>query len=118
MSATILAAGLGAAAAALSTALFLPQSRGVIASLRALVDALQARDAALFRDTIAPITPFVDGAFVHKRITGMLRADLTAFGPECQALQQEARAFDRRAHLAMIPVLSYLAGLGLWFVLR
>ena len=48
----------------------------------------------------------------------VLRADLAQYDAICQRLQREARQLDRRAHLGLLPALAFLAGVGLWFVLR
>ncbi len=106
---------LGAVASLIAAALTLPPSRELVIKLGTLIEMARRADAEAFRARIEPINPFVDGAFKHNRVTGMLRADLTGFGEVCLRLQREAKRLDRRAHIGMLPLLAYLAAAGLWF---
>lgn len=115
-SASIVAIVSGLVALACSAAIILPASRGVIASLRALHDAARRQNPDLFARTIEPLSAITsDGGFVHKRITGMLRADFTLFGAECLQLQAEAKRFDRRAHYGLIPIALFALGCLTWY---
>lgn len=98
--------------------LTLPPSRELVLKLGTLVDMARRADPERFRTQLEAISPFVGSEFKHSRIKPILRADLSAFGPICQRLQIEARALDRRAHYGAIPVLVYLAGLGVWYAVR
>jgi hypothetical protein len=109
---------LGVLALVLGGALTLPPSRELVLKLGTLVDMARRADPERFRAQLEPVNPFVGGAFKHKRVTGILRADVSAFGAICQRLQTEARSLDRRAHYGAIPVVLYLLGLGLWYALR
>lgn len=102
----------------LSAALGMPASRELMLKLGTLVDWARRENPELYKTQIEPISPFVNGKFVHKRITSMLKADMTPFGEVCVRLQREAKKFDRKAHVAMIPAVAYLLGLGVWFVVR
>lgn len=109
--------GLGVVAFVLAGALGIPPSRDLVVKLGTLVDMARRADPERFRAQLEPLNPFVNGKFVHKKITGMLRADLSAFGELCQRLQRDARALDRRAHLGLLPIALYLVGIGAWSVL-
>ena len=109
---------LGVLALMIGGALSLPPSRELVLKLGTLVDMARRADPERFRAQLEPHNPFVGTAFKHNRIKGILRADLSGFGEICQRLQREARALDRRAHYGAIPVLVYLAGLGIWYAVR
>lgn len=109
---------LGMVAFSLAGALVMPASRELMIKLGTLVSWTQRQNPAAFQARIAPINPFVGTTFVHKRITGMLRADMSEFGPACQQLQREAKKLDRRAHIGMLPIAVYLTGVGLWWFLK
>jgi hypothetical protein len=83
--------------------------------LGTLVDWTRRTNPELFREKIEPINPFVGKSFKHNRIGKVLKVDLSEFGEISQRLQREAKALDRRAHVAMVPALVYLVGLGVWF---
>lgn len=102
----------------LSGALGMPVSRELMLKMGTLVDMTRRANPALFQARIEPINPFAGKKFKHNRIAPMLKADLAEFGEIPQRLQREAKALDRRAHVALVPVLAYLACLGLWFALR
>ena len=106
----------GVAAFMASGMLGMPVSRELMLKLGTLVDWTRRTNPELFREKIEPISPFVGKSFKHSRIAKVLKADLSQFGPTCQKLQREAKALDKRAHVAMIPALVYLLGLGVWFV--
>jgi hypothetical protein len=108
---------LGVVAGALSFAMIVPPSRELVIKLGTLMDMAERADGERFRASVAPITPFVDGRFEHKRLTRVLKADLSAFGELCQRLQREARTLDRRAHVGMLPFGVYLLGAALWLAL-
>ena len=110
--------GLGLVASWIAMALTMPASRELMIKLGTLVSWTQRTNPELYRQKIEPINPFVGKTFKHNRITGMLRADLTPFGAICQQLQTEARKLDRRAHIGMLPIVVYLVGAGLWWLLR
>ena len=101
-----------------SAALGMPVSRDLMLKLGTLVDMTRRANPELFDQRIEPINPFFGKKFKHHRIAPMLKADLSQFGEIPQRLQREAKALDRRAHVAMLPVLAYLLGLGLWFAIR
>ena len=109
--------GLGVVASWIAMALTMPASRELMIKLGTLVSWTQRSNPELYRQKIEPINPFVGKTFKHNRITRMLRADLAGFGPICQQLQSEARKLDRRAHIGMLPVVVYLVGAGLWWLL-
>ena len=108
----------GLLALACSAALIAPASRGVVATLRALIDAARRADPALFASRIEPGSPFRGERFIHRNITAALRADFAPFGAECQRLQAEARSFDRRAHYGLLPVGAFVLAFLLWYALR
>lgn len=108
----------GVFAFGLSGALGMPVSRELMLKLGTLVDMTKRANPALFEERIAAINPFEGKKFKHHRIGPMLKADLSQFGELPQRLQREAKALDRRAHVAMLPVLAYLVGLGVWFAIR
>ena len=43
---------------------------------------------------------------------------MAEFGAACQQLQREASKLDRRAHIGMLPIAVYVAGVAVWWVLR
>jgi hypothetical protein len=108
----------GVFAFGLSGALGMPVSRELMLKLGTLVDMTHRANPDLFQQRIEPINPFAGKKFKHHRIAPMLKADLSQFGEIPQRLQREAKVLDRRAHVAMVPVLAYLAGLGVWFAVR
>ena len=114
-SASIVAIVSGLVALGCSAAIIVPASRGVIASLRALHDAARRQNPELFARSIEPLSAITSDGFVHKRITGMLRADFTPFGAECLQLQAEAKRFDRRAHYGLIPIALFAVGCLIWY---
>ena len=114
----LIALGAGVVASALAGMLFMPVSRELLIKLGTLVDMCRRANPERFAAVLAPHNPFVGGKFVHKRLTAVLKADLGEFGELCQRLQREARALDRKAHIAMWPLALYVVGLGLWFVLK
>lgn len=105
----------GVVAFSMSGMLGMPVSRELMLKLGTLVDWTRRTDPELFRRQIEPISPFVGKQFKHSRIGKLLKADLSGFGEICQRLQREAKALDKRAHVAMLPALAYLLGLGVWF---
>jgi len=109
---------LGVIASAVSWAIILPPARELRIKLGTLVDMAERGNPDLFRDKLAPISPFAGGRFDHKRVTGILRTDFSPYGEICQRLQRESRALDRRAHVGMIPFGVYLLGVGAWWLLR
>jgi hypothetical protein len=104
----------GLAAFMASGMLGMPVSRELMLKLGTLVDWTRRTNPELFREKVEPISPFVGKVFKHNRIGKMLKADLSQFGETCQKLQREAKALDKRAHVAMLPALVYLVGLGVW----
>jgi hypothetical protein len=105
----------GVVAFMISGMLGMPVSRELMLKLGTLVDWTRRSNPELFRVKIEPISPFVGKAFKHSRISKLLKADLSEFGEISQRLQREAKALDKRAHVAMLPALVYLLGLGVWF---
>jgi hypothetical protein len=105
----------GIAAFMASGMLGMPVSRELMLKLGTLVDWTRRTNPELFREKIEPISPFVGKSFKHNRISKMLKVDLSQFGETCQKLQRDAKALDKRAHVAMIPALVYVLGLGVWF---
>jgi hypothetical protein len=93
----------------------MPVSRELMLKLGTLVDWARRTNPELFRSQIEPISPFVGKQFKHSRLSKLLKADLSQFGEICQRLQREAKTLDKRAHVAMLPALAYLLGLGVWF---
>jgi hypothetical protein len=108
----------GVVAVGISGALGMPVSRELMLKLGTLVDWARRSNPEQFRIQIEPINPFVGRKFKHNRIGPMLKADLTPFGEICVRLQREAKKLDKRAHVAMLPVVAYLLGLGVWFAVR
>ncbi len=108
--------GLGMVASWIAMALTMPASRELMIKLGTLTSWTQRSDLELYKQKIEPINPFVGTTFKHNRITRMLRADLSGFGPICQQLQLEARKLDRRAHVGMLPIVVYLVGAGIWWL--
>jgi len=96
----------GVFAFGLSGALGMPVSRDLMLKLGTLVDMTRRANPELFQQSIEPINPFVGKKFKHQRIGRMLKADLSPFGEIPQRLQREAKALDRRAHVAMVPALA------------
>jgi hypothetical protein len=94
----------------------MPVGRELMLKLSTLNDWTRRTNPELFRTKVEPITPFVGKSFKHYRVGKILKVDLSEFGEVCQRLQREAKALDKKAHLAMIPALVYLLGLGVWFV--
>jgi hypothetical protein len=109
---------LGVIAFALGGALSLPPSRELVIKLGTLVDMARRVQPERFATQLEAVNPFVGSAFKHNRIKGILRADLSGFGEVCERLQREARTLDRRAHLGAIPVLAYLAFVGVWYAVQ
>ena len=109
--------GLGMVASWIAMALTMPASRELMIKLGTLTSWTQRTNTELYKQQVEPINPFVGKVFKHNRITGMLRADLSAFGPICQQLQLEARKLDRRAHVGMLPIVVYLVGVGAWWLI-
>lgn len=105
----------GVVAFTISGMLGMPVSRELMLKLGTLVDWTRRTNPELFREKLEPISPFIGNQFKHSRISKMLKADLSQFGEICQRLQREAKALDRKAHVAMLPALVYLLGLGVWF---
>jgi hypothetical protein len=105
----------GVVAFMISGMLGMPVSRELMLKLGTLVDWTRRSNPELFREKVEPISPFVGKTFKHNRIGKMLKADLSQFGEISQRLQREAKALDKRAHVAMLPALVYLLGLGVWF---
>lgn len=93
-----------------------PVSRELMLKLGTLNDWTRRTYPERWREKIEPITPFVGKQFKHSRIAKLLKADLSEFGETCQRLQREAKKLDKRAHVAMIPAIVYVLGLGVWFV--
>ena len=108
----------GLSAMAWSAMVIAPASARLIKTLRALVDAARHANPELFQSRIEPTNPFHAGGFEHRRITGMLKADLTDFGSECRRLQQHARQLDRRSHYGLLPLAAFALGCVLWLALR
>jgi hypothetical protein len=114
-SASMVAIVSGLAALACSAAVIMPASRTLIATLRALHDAALRSDPERFARSIEPLSAVTAEGFVHRRITGMLRADFTPFGAECVALQRQARALDRRAHVGLVPIAIFALSWLIWY---
>ena len=108
----------GFVAFGVSGALGMPVSRELMLKLGTLVDWARRSNPEQFRTQIEPINPFVGQKFKHNRISPMLKTDMAPFGEVCQRLQREAKKLDRRAHVAMLPVVAYLLGLGVWFAIK
>jgi hypothetical protein len=102
----------------ISGMLGMPVSRELMLKLGTLVDWTRRTNPELFQTKIEPINPFVGKSFKHSRIGKILKVDLSEFGEVCERLQREAKKLDNRAHVAMLPALVYLLGLGVWFALR
>lgn len=110
--------GAGLVATFASSALYMPPARELVIKLGTLIDMARRANPALFQTRLQPINPFVDGKFKMPRIAPVLRADLSEFGEIPQRLQRECKKLDRKAHIAMWPVLVYALGLGAWYLLR
>jgi hypothetical protein len=98
-----------------SSWVIMPASSALIITLRKLHEAARRADVALFKSAIEPNSPIQGGRFIHRQIGFMLKADLTLFGADCQALQLEARRLDRRCHYGLIPIGLFALGCALWY---
>jgi hypothetical protein len=105
----------GFIACAVSWGVIMPASKLLILKLGTLSDMTRRAQPELYRQQLQAIDPHHGPKFVHKRITRMLKADLSAFGNISQRLQQEARALDRKVHLGLIPAGLYFTGLTIWY---
>jgi hypothetical protein len=114
----VLIVGLGILALMISSSIGMPASRELMIKLGTLIDMTRRANPELFATRVEPVNPFVGKKFLHKRIKGMLRVDLREFGELCQRLQRDARKLDGRAHVGLVPLAVYLAGLGLWYALK
>jgi len=92
-----------------------PASSALIMTLRKLHEAARRANPELFRSAVEPHSPIQGGRFIHRQIGFMLKADLAAFGADCQAMQAEARRLDRRAHYGLIPIGLFALGCLLWY---
>jgi hypothetical protein len=108
---------LGFVACAISWGMIVPTSKVLFLKLGTLSDMTRRAQPDLYAERIADIDPHNAPKFVHKRITRMLRADLTAFGDIPLRLQQDARNLDRKVHIGLIPGGLYFVGLALWYFL-
>lgn len=113
----VVVVALGVVASVVSFLMVAPSSRDLVVKLGTLIDMTKEANPELYGERILPITPFVKGAFVHKRLTKILKADLSSFGELCLRLQRDARKLDRRAHIGMLPFGAYAIGAALWFFL-
>ena len=110
--------GLGVLAWLVSSALWVPPSRELVIKLGTLMDMARRANPELYAARLAPITPFVSPTvFKLQRVTKVLRADVSEFGVICQRLHAEAKRLDRRAHIALVPMILYALGLGAWWLL-
>ena len=108
--------GLGVLAWLVSSALWVPPSRELVIKLGTLLDMARRANPELYASRLAPITPFVSPTvFKMGKIAKVLRADMSEFGEICQRLQRESKKLDRRAHVAMLPMLLYFIGVGVWW---
>src|ERR1700741_2743746 len=108
--------GPGVVDSSAALALTMAPRRERVIKVRRVTTWTQRTNPELYRQQVEPINPFVGKTFKHNRITRMLRADLSGFGPVCQQLQLEARKLDRRAHVGMLPIVVYLVGVGAWWL--
>jgi hypothetical protein len=108
---------LGFVACALSWFIIVPTSKVLFLKLGTLSDMTRRAQPALYDERVAAIDPHNGPKFVHKRVTGILRADLSAFGDIPIRLQQEARNLDRKVHIGLIPGGLYFAGVAIWYFL-
>jgi hypothetical protein len=90
-------------------------SRKLVQTLRELADAARNADPERYQRAIEPVSAFQDGEFVHRRLTGMLRADFAPFGEQCIRLHAQARALDRRAHYGLLPLALFALGCLLYY---
>lgn len=110
--------GLGFAAFGLSGFFGMPISRELFLKMTTLVDWTRRTNPQLYAQKIEPISPFAGKVFKHHRVGKLLKADLTEFGEICQRLQREAKQLDKRAHVAILPVVVYVLSAGVWFAVR
>jgi hypothetical protein len=114
-SASIVTIVSGLVALGCSAAVIASASRKLVTTLRALDDTCRRTDLDRYQHTIEPVSAFQGGEFVHRRLTGMLRADFAPFGAECQRLHAQARALDRRAHYGLLPLAAFGLGCVLYY---
>ena len=112
--------GLGLLSWMAATALWVPPSRELVIKLGTLLDWARRQNPELYATRLAPITPFVSPTkFQMKQVAPVLRADMSEFGEICQRLQREAKQLDRKAHIALWPMVLYAIGAAVWwFALR
>ena len=112
--------GLGLLSWMAASALWIPPSRELVIKLGTLLDWARRQNPDLYAQRLAPITPFVSPTvFKMNKVAPVLRADLADFGEICQRLQREAKKLDRKAHIALWPMVLYAVGLSVWwFLLR
>jgi hypothetical protein len=111
---------LGVVAVALAMKLWSEPARELIIKLGTLKDWARRENPELYAQVLAPLSSS-SGTKVPagKRLTLMLRADLSGFGEIVQRLQREAKVLDRKAHIAMWPLGLYAVGAaGWWLLLR
>lgn len=111
--------GLGVVAGVAAMALWIGPARELLIKLGTMKDWARREDAELYARTLLPISSEGNAKLSGgKRITLALRADLSGFGEIVQRLQREAKALDRKAHVAMWPLGVYLIALAGWWLAR
>jgi hypothetical protein len=109
---------LGVVAAAAAMAMWSGPARELIIKLGTMKDWARRENPDLYAAVLAPISAS-GGAKIPagKRVTLALRADLSGFGEIVQRMQREAKVLDRKAHIAMWPLVAYAIACALWWFL-
>jgi hypothetical protein len=110
--------GLGFVAAAAAMAMWIGPARELIIKLGTMKDWARRENAELYARILQPISSS-SGAKISggKRVTLALRADLSGFSPIVQGMQRDAKALDRKAHIAMWPLGLYIVAFAGWWIL-
>lgn len=112
--------GLGFLAAVAAMAMWIGPARELVIKLGTMRDWARRENPELYARTLHPLSSA--GGSTHsagKRLTLLLRADLSGFGEIVQRLQREARKLDRKAHIAMWPLALYaVVFVGWWLLMR
>lgn len=109
--------GLGLVASVAALAMWIGPARELIIKLGTMKDWARRENADLYAKVLAPISSSA-GAKISggKRVTLALRADLSGFSPIVQGMQRDAKALDRKAHIAMWPLGVYLLVAIVWWL--
>ena len=100
-------------------AMWIGPARELIIKLGTMKDWAKRENAELYAKVLAPISSSGGSELSGgKRVTLALRADLSGFSPIVQGMQRDAKALDRKAHVAMWPLGLYAVSFVAWLVLR